>query len=201
MADEGGAERLVDPGRVYVLSGPSGVGKNTIASRLCQRGGAARAVTATTRPPRAGEVDGRDYHFVDEEQFLRWIREGRLLEHTKYVDHYYGTPLASVNRAAAEGLPVLLTIDVDGALQMKRRWPEVTLIFVEPPSGEELQRRLRARRRDDTVDISQRLRRAREECEYADQYDFRVVNDDLEGAVQEVARIVAGRSQRQRQDS
>ncbi|MHC4787853.1 MAG: guanylate kinase [Planctomycetota bacterium] len=201
MADEGGAERLVDPGRVYVLSGPSGVGKNAIASRLSQRGGAARAVTATTRPPRAGEVDGRDYHFVDEEQFLRWIREGRLLEHTKYVDHYYGTPLASVNRAAAEGLPVLLTIDVDGALQMKRRWPEVTLIFVEPPSGEELQRRLRARRRDDTVDISQRLRRAREECEYADQYDFRVVNDDLEGAVQEVARIVAGRSQRQRQDS
>lgn len=191
MVEKGIAGRLVNPHRVFVLSGPSGVGKNTIAERLCRQGRAVRAVTATTRPPQASEVDGKDYHFVGEEEFRRWIEEGRLVEHTNYLGHYYGTPLASVNEAAGSGRPVILTIDVDGGLQIKQKCPQVGLIFVGPPSEEELKRRLRDRRRDDTVSIEQRLRRAREEYEYADKYDFRVVNDDLERAVEEIAQIMA----------
>ena len=108
------AGRLARPGRVFVLSGPSGVGKNTIADRLRARGLAVRAVTATTRAAKPGEQHGRDYLFVSEEEFGRWLREGRLAESTCYVGHRYGTPLASVEAAGASGRPVVLTIDVDG---------------------------------------------------------------------------------------
>ena len=185
------ADRLVNPRQVFVLSGPSGVGKNTIADRLCQQGRAVRAVTATTRSARPGEADGRDYLFVTEDRFRRWITEGRLLEHTKYVGHFYGAPLASVNSASAGGLPVILTIEVDGGLQTKRKWPQVTLIFVEPPSEAELRKRLEERGRDDEASITRRLQRARVEYACAKQYDFRVVNDDLDRAVDEVAQIMS----------
>jgi len=191
MGDNEAADRLVNPRQVFVLSGPSGVGKNTLADRLCRQGRAVRAVTATTRPARSGEVDSRDYLFVSEERFRRWIEEGRLLEYTSYVGHFYGTPLASVNAASAGGLPVILTIDVDGGLQIKRKWPEVMLIFISPPSEGELRRRLQGRGRDDEASINSRLRRARDECACASQYDFRVVNDDLDRAVDEVARILS----------
>jgi guanylate kinase len=191
MDETGLADRLANPGQLFVLSGPSGVGKNAIADELCARGRAVRAVTATTRPPREGESDGRDYHFLSENEFRRWVRQGRLIEHTRYVGHCYGTPVASVNRAAACGLPVILTIEVDGALQIKSRWPEVTLIFIRPPSEEELKRRLAGRGRDDVGSIEQRLRRAREEEALAGRYDHRVVNDRLEDAVEEVARIMS----------
>ncbi len=187
------SEELIDPRQLFVISGPSGVGKNTIARDLCARGLATRAVTATTRPPRPGEQDGTDYHFVSVEQFQKWIRSDALLEHTQYVGNYYGTPVDSVKRAAASGLPVLLTIDVDGGLQIKRRWPQATLIFLEPPSEDELRRRLRGRGRDDEEEIDRRIERAREEMDYADKYDFRVVNNDLETAVVEIARIMAKR--------
>jgi guanylate kinase len=186
-------QELIEPRQLFVLSGPSGVGKNTVADRLCERGAAVRAVTATTREPKPGEEDGVDYHFVGEERFERWIDEGRLLEHTTYVGNYYGTPVASVNRASESGLPVMLVIDVDGGLQIKERWPEVTLIFLEPPSEQELRRRLRERGRDEQGDIRRRIQRAREEMEYAEQYDYRVVNDKLERAVDRVQEIMAER--------
>jgi guanylate kinase len=191
------AGRLARPGWVFVLSGPSGVGKNTIADRLRARGLAVRAVTATTRPPKPGEKDGRDYLFVSEEEFRRWLREGRLAEHTQYVGHYYGTPLASVDRAGESGLPTVLTIDVDGGLQLKRKFPEVTLIFVGPPSEQELRRRLEGRGRDDADTIERRIRRAREECALAGQYDYRIVNDALGQAVEKVADIIARRTRRE----
>jgi guanylate kinase len=190
MSTSGSDERLVDPTRLFVLSGPSGVGKNTVAEKLCEQGRAVRAVTATTRPPKPGEVDGSDYHFVSEVCFRRWIGEGRLVEFTRYVGHYYGTPAASVNQAAASGLPVLLTIDVDGGLEIKRKWPEATLVFLEPPCEAELRRRLRGRARDAAEDIEDRIGRAREEMAYAERYDCRVVNGQLETAVGEVAAII-----------
>ncbi|MFO7959025.1 MAG: guanylate kinase [Candidatus Brocadiia bacterium] len=186
-------QELVNPRQLFVISGPSGVGKNTVAAELCRRGLAVRAVTATSREPRPGEEDGADYLFISEDEFERWIEEGRLLEYTRYVGNYYGTPVESVNRAAAEGLPVLLTIDVDGGLQIKRRWPEVTLIFLEPPSERELRRRLEARGRDEDESIERRLRRARQEMEYAERYDHRVVNDRLEDALSRIQRIMEKR--------
>jgi len=185
------ADGLLNPCHVFVLSGPSGVGKNTIADKLRREGRAVRAITATTRPPKPGEVDGRDYIFVSEDGFRQWIKEGRLIEHTRYLGHYYGTPLASVNQAGASGLPVILTIDVDGGLQIKKKLPEASLIFIEAPSEEELRRRLKHRRRDDTVSIEQRIERARQEYKYADLYDFRVVNDELDHAVEIVAGIIS----------
>ena len=191
MGEPKTGEGLVSPRQVFVLSGPSGVGKNTIAGQLCRRGLAVRAVTATTRPPEPGEVDGRDYDFISREEFRRWIDEGRLVEHTQYLGHYYGTPLLSLNEAANSGLPVILTIDVDGGLQMKKKWPDVTLIFVKPPSRRELQERLRQRQRDTTDSVVRRLERAEEEYAYAEEYDHCVVNDDLDETVEEVARIIS----------
>jgi len=185
--DEG---QLANPASIFVLSGPSGVGKNTIAGELCRRGLAVRAVTATSRAPKAGEQHGRDYLFVSEDEFRRWIDQGRMIEYTNYVGHYYGTPLASVNRAAEQGLPVLLTIDVDGGLEVKGKWPQVTLVFLQPPSEEELRRRLSARGRDDADTIERRLQRAREEQTYAERYDCCVVNDRLDDAVDRVAEII-----------
>jgi guanylate kinase len=189
-ADKDAPERLADPAGLFVLSGPSGAGKNAIIRRLAEQGRAVRAVTATTRPPAAGETDGEDYYFVGEDEFDRWIQEGRLIEHARYVGHWYGTPIASANRASASGLPVLLQIDVQGALQIKEKCPEVTLIFVDAPSDEELRRRLVDRGRDDARSIDERLRRAREERACAGRYDHRVVNDDLDDAVEEVGRII-----------
>lgn len=193
MSEKSTAEDLVEPRQLFVLSGPSGVGKNTVADRLCRLGRAVRAVTATTRRPRPGEVDGRDYWFVSEEQFRDWMASGRLVEHTRYVGHYYGTPLESVNRAAETGLPVILTIDVDGGVQLKERWPQATLIFLEPPSEEELRRRLSGRGQDEEADLARRVARAREEMAYAGRYDFRVVNAELDDAVTQVEEIMARR--------
>jgi len=187
----GGGGRLVEPRQVFVISGPSGVGKNTLARELERLGRAVRVVTATTRPPRGDETDGRDYHFVGEEEFLRWVKEGRLIEHARYVGHYYGTPVASVNRATRSGLPVMLTIDVEGGMQIKARWPQVTLVFVLPPSPDELGRRLAGRGENDAADVERRLKRALEECDYAERYDFRVVNDDVGRAATEIAQIMA----------
>ena len=193
MGEENVAGRLVNPGQVFVLSGPSGVGMNTIAGELCSRGCAVRAVTATTRPPKEGEVNGRDYHFVSESQFRQWIAMERLIDYTDYVGNYYGTPLASVNQAAASGLPVLLTIDMDGGVQVKERWRQVTLIFVRAPSEEELRRRLQQRGRNGAATIEKRLHRAREERAYVERYDFRVVNDRLQDAVEQVAHIISAK--------
>jgi len=193
MNERHGDDGTVNPRQIFVLSGPSGVGKNTIARRLCCQGLAVRGITATTRPPKPGETDGEDYRFVTEDEFLRWMREGRLVEHARYVGHYYGTPAFALKEAARSGLPVLLTIEVEGGLQVKRRWPEATLVFVEPPSMKELERRLIERGRDGAEAIKRRIERARQELEYAPRYDFRIVNDELDAAVAEVARIISER--------
>jgi len=181
---------LERPDRVFVLSGPSGVGKNTVAAALCKSGRAVRAVTATSREPRPGERDGADYYFVGREEFEGWLRDGRLLEHNCYDGNYYGTPAFSVNRAAQSGKPVLLVIDVNGALAVKKLWPQVKLVFLSPPSDEALEQRLRARGDEDARSVAYRLKRAREEMTLRDRYDYVVVNDRLEDAVDEVAGII-----------
>jgi len=194
MGEETTTDGIVHPERVFVLSGPSGVGKNAIVRRLCESGCAVRAITATSRSPRPGEEDGVDYYFVSEQQFEQWLREGRLLEHTRYCGNYYGTPASSVDRAARDGRPVLLVIDVDGALQLKRKWPDARLIFIRPPSEQELEQRLRERADEDDENMAQRLAQARHEMALADRYDRVVVNDRLEDAVEQVAHIVRSAS-------
>ncbi len=181
---------LSDPERVFVLSGPSGVGKNAVAEALCERGVAVRAVTATSRPPRPGERDGVDYHFVSDEEFEERLRQGRLLEHTRYCGHYYGTPASSVNEAARGGRAVVLVIEVDGALQLKRRWPGLRLIFLAPPDEQALLDRLERRGDVDDAGVASRLARAREEMALSGRYDWTVVNERLDDAVQEVAAII-----------
>mgnify|MGYP006279852735 CR=1 FL=1 len=190
MSSPQDATGLERPERVFILSGPSGVGKNTLAERLCEEGTAVRAVTATSREPREGEEDGVDYYFVSEHEFRRWLREGRLLEHNVYGGNYYGTPAFSINRAAQEGKPVLLVIDVNGALEIKRRWPGVHLFFIAPPDEEALERRLRGRGEEDEQSVQFRLQRAREEMELAQRYDETVVNDRIEDAVAELRDLI-----------
>ena len=192
MGEEATTDGTLHTEQVFVLSGPSGVGKNAIVRRLCESGRAVRAVTATSRPPRPGEEDGVDYYFVSEQEFERWLREGRLLEHTRYCGNYYGTPASSVDRARRDGRPVLLVIEVDGALQLKRKWPGVRLIFIRPPSEQELEQRLRQRADEDDESIARRLAQARNEMALAERYDHVVVNDRLEDAVERIARIVSG---------
>jgi guanylate kinase len=190
MIETNGSGQLDDPGRVFVLSGPSGVGKNSVAQGVCRDGTAVRAVTATTREPKEGEVDEEDYYFVPDDTFARWVAEGRLLEHAEYVGNRYGTPAFSVNRALEEAPAVLLVIEVQGALQIKDRWPEVNLIFLVPPSEEELKRRLQRRGRDEAEDIQDRLTRARQEMKQSEKYDYVVVNDTLSEAVEEVKELI-----------
>lgn len=184
-------EEAPAPGRLIVISGPSGVGKGTIVRRVSERWPIRLSVSATTRPPRPGETDGVDYQFVNESTFLEWVGDNRFLEWAEFSGHYYGTLRKPVERRRAEGFDVVLEIEVQGAMQVRVAVPDALLIFVEPPSIEELEARLRAR--GDTRDVATRLATAREELEFAARFDHRVVNDELHVAVAEVLSILARR--------
>jgi len=176
-------------GRLFVFAGPSGVGKDTLIRELIGRWPFYLSVSATTRPPRPGEVDGSDYIFLSDEEFTTWVEEARFLEWARFSDHRYGTPRAAVDEQLAAGVDVLVEVEVQGAMQVKELAPEATFIFVEPPSLEELQARLA--RRGDTVDIEARLERARVEMAMADEFDHRVVNEVLSDAVAGLLSVVA----------
>lgn len=178
-------------GHLVVISGPSGVGKSTvIAEVMHQRDNLVFSVSYTTRPPRAGEEDGVNYHFVDKAEFERMIRDGELLEYTQYAENYYGTSLADIQKFASQGLDVLLDIEVEGASNVKRKADNAVLIFVAPPSFEELSRRLHGRRTENEEVVRARLERAQEELKEIPNYDYLVVNDSVIRAASDIISIL-----------
>ena len=177
-------------GKLFIISGASGVGKSTVLKELLQRRDMYFSVSATTRAPREGEVDGVHYHFVDVDAFRKMIEEDALLEHAEYVGNYYGTPKRYVDEAMEQGRDVILDIEVQGAIQVCAKRPETVRIFMAPPSWEELERRLTQRGTDAPEKIQKRLQRAKIEMETAADYDYFVINDDVAHAVAELDAIL-----------
>ena len=178
-------------GILVVVSGFSGVGKGTLMRCLTERYGYyALSISATTRAPREGEIDGREYFFKTKEEFEQLIEEDRLIEYACYCGNYYGTPKAYVEEQLAAGKDVILEIEIQGALKVKEQFPESLLLFVTPPSAAELERRLVGRGTESQEVINKRLARASEESEGIEAYDYIVVNDNLDVCVEEVHRLV-----------
>jgi guanylate kinase len=182
---------------LLVLSSPSGAGKTSIARRLLEvRADLAYSVSATTRPQRPGETDGRDYHFLPAGEFARRVAAGEFLEHAVYGGHRYGTLRAEVEAIIQRGCHALLDIEIDGARQLRSSYPEAVHVFVLPPSGDELVRRLEGRNTEDPAAVRRRLDHAAEELAAVGEYGYAVVNDDLARAVARVAAIVDAEGQR-----
>ncbi len=178
-------------GKSFIISGPSGVGKSTVLHALFEgRDDLYFSVSATTRAPREGEVDGKDYHFIAAEKFRTMISEDAFLEYAEYVGNFYGTPKKFVDEAMGEGKDVILDIEIQGATQVCAKRPETVRIFIAPPSWGELERRLTARGTDTPEKIQKRLLRAKVEMESAGDYDYFVINDTVENAVNELRAIM-----------
>lgn len=178
-------------GILVVVSGFSGAGKGTLMKELLKRyDNYALSVSATTRQPREGEKDGEDYFFVNREYFQQMIEEGRLVEYAQYVNHYYGTPRDYVEKKMAEGKNVILEIEIQGALKVKKRFPDALLIFVTPPSAGELRRRLVGRGTETIEVINARLRRAAEEASGMEAYDYLLINDEIDACVEQMHQLI-----------
>jgi guanylate kinase len=178
---------------VFIVSGPSGSGKSTLVLKMLEVPGTMFSISCTTRPPRGTESSGKWYDFVSEEEFDRRANHGEFLEYARvFGRHWYGTPRQSVEEAKRKGLDLVLEIDVQGAEQVKKELPAAVAIFILPPAREELERRLRARGQDSEEAIKGRLARAQQEMQRYTEYDFLVVNDDVERAGREVQAITVG---------
>ncbi len=178
-------------GSLYVISGPSGAGKGTLVNRvleICPN--IALSISATTRKPREGEVDGVHYHFLSVGEFEDTIEKDGFIEWAQVHSNYYGTPLAPIEEHLAAGDTVLLEIDVQGAFQVLEKLPQAKLVFIAPPSIEELERRLRGRGTETEEVIAQRLANATGEMDASKEYDYVIVNDDVERATKELARVL-----------
>ncbi len=179
-------------GILAVVSGFSGAGKGTLMKALLETYGEryALSISATTRKPRPGEEEGKDYFFVSKERFQQMIQEDALIEHACYVGNYYGTPKEYVTRQMEAGRDVILEIEIQGAFKVKEIFPDALLLFVTPPSAAELERRLRGRKTETEEVIRDRLRRAFEEAKFMEQYDYLLINDDLKTCVQEMNQLI-----------
>ena len=178
-------------GKLVVISGFSGVGKGTVVNRLLtDYDHYTLSVSMTTRKPREGEIDGVNYYFVSNEEVEEMIRDGGLLEYAGYADHYYGTPRSFVEENLEKGKDVILEIEVQGSMQIKKVFPDAVLIFITTPSAAEMAKRLIGRKTETEEQIDNRFRRAVEEIEHLKRYDYIVINDDLDDCVKEVNRIV-----------
>lgn len=178
-------------GLLIVFSGPSGVGKGTVRAKIFEsENNFEYSVSMTTRKQRPGEVDGKDYYFRTREEFEEMIRNGQMLEYAEYVGNYYGTPLTYVNQTLDEGKDVFLEIEVQGALQVKEKVPDGVFVFLTPPDLEELRGRLVGRGTDSAEVIASRLEKAKEEIRLMSEYDYAVVNDEVELAAERVKKII-----------
>lgn len=177
-------------GQLYVFTGPSGTGKGTILKDvLATDPNIFLSVSATTRSPREGERDGTHYYFLTKQDFEEKIRQNAFLEHAQYVENYYGTLEAPVNAQLAAGRDVVLEIEVQGAMQIQQKRPDAVMVFVAPPSLEELERRLRGRGTENEEKIQKRIETAGFELTFRDQFDYVIVNDRLEDAVRDLSAI------------
>jgi len=182
---------MADRGLLLILSGPAGVGKGTVCKALRERmPDLVYSVSATTRQPRPGEVEGVNYFFKSKEEFLRMIEQDEMLEWAEYVGNYYGTPRAFVDSMLAAGRDVILEIEVQGALQVKEKFPQGTFLFLAPPDLEELENRIVGRGTESEETIRKRMEVARAEIELMDHYDYVVVNDEIECACERVQAII-----------
>ena len=178
-------------GILVVVSGFSGAGKGTLMKELLKRyDNYALSISATTRAPREGETDGKEYFFVTKEQFEKMRDERKLIEYAQYVNNYYGTPKEYVEQKMAEGKDVILEIEIQGALKVKKRFPDALLLFVTPPSAEELRRRLVGRGTETLEVINARLARAAEEASGMEAYDYLLINDDLDRCVEGMHQLI-----------
>ena len=178
-------------GQLIVFSGPSGVGKGTIlAQYMAARENICYSVSATTRSPRPGEVDGQQYFFLTKERFEEMIAAGQMLEYAQYSGNYYGTPKQFVEDKLAAGVDVVLEIEVQGAAKVRQACPEALFVFVLPPSFEELRSRLTGRGTEDAATVQKRLDAALGELRQAGTYDYVIVNDDLDRAVKDLSTVV-----------
>lgn len=186
-----------EQGILVVVSGFSGAGKGTLMKALLERyDNYALSISETTRNPRQGEEHGREYFFVSEEQFKQAISEDALIEYAQYVNHYYGTPKEYVFSRMTEGKDVILEIEIQGALKVKEKFPETLLLFVMPPSVEELKRRLIGRGTESMDVIHERLQRAAVEADGMDSYDYILINDDIETCVMKMHELIQAQHNR-----
>lgn len=193
---------MAEKGLLFVVSAPAGCGKDTILGELFKRADSAGyAVSATTRAPREGEVNGVHYHFLAREEFERKIAEKEVLEYTEYCGNYYGTLRKSVNDLIEQGKDAILKIEVEGAMNIRRMFPEACLVFILPPSWKVLEKRLRDRGTETEEKIIERTKQARTEVGYAKNYDYLIVNDRLDEAVDDLLAVLrAEKLRRSRND-